>query len=117
MYLILILMFLKYHINEYKYSRTNTLEDFIKMSQLTILDIPFQPPTMTINDACKKFDLSRQMIDKLIDDGILFAFTTGLSDKGKRKISTYDLIEKANLFPKQVLVEIFKEEYAKKKTS
>lgn len=87
------------------------------MSQLTILDIPFQPTTMTINDACKKFDLSRQMIDKLIDDGILFAFTTGLSDKGKRKISTYDLIEKANLFPKEVLTEIFKTEYTKQKTS
>lgn len=85
------------------------------MSQITILDIPFQPPTMTINEACKKFDLSRQMIDKLIDDGILFAFTTGLSDKGKRKLSTWDLVEKMNLFPKEALVEIFKTEYDKKK--
>ncbi|NLE05090.1 MAG: helix-turn-helix domain-containing protein [Crenarchaeota archaeon] len=85
------------------------------MSQLTILDIPFQSTTMTINDACKKFGISRQMIDKLINDKKIFVFSTGLSDRGKLMISTYDLIEKANLFPKEALVEIFKMEYEKKK--
>lgn len=117
LYLILNLVFLKYYINEYKYSNNNTLQDFIKISQLTILDIPFQSTTMTINDACKKFGISRQMIDKLINDKKIFVFSTGLSDRGKLMISTYDLIEKANLFPKEALVEIFKMEYEKKKTS
>lgn len=87
------------------------------MPQITILDIPFLPTTMTINDACKKFGISRQMIDKLINDKRVFAFSTGLSDRGKLKLSTYDLIEKTNLFPKEALIEIFKVEYNQKKTS
>lgn len=91
--------------------------DFMQPKPLSIIDIPGQPVTITIEEACKKFGISRQMVEKLIDDGKVFAFVTGLSEKGKRKISTYDLVEKANLFPKEVLVEIFKGEYEKRKAS
>lgn len=89
----------------------------VKNESLIILDIPFQPPTMIIDEACKKFNISRQMLDKLIADGKVFAFTTGMSENGKRRISTYDLVEKANLFPKEVLIELFKSEYEKRKAS
>ncbi len=73
-----------------------------------LIDIPFLPPVMTIEEACRKFNISRQMVDRLIADGKVYAFVTGMSERGKRKISTFGLIEAANLFPREALVEVLK---------
>jgi hypothetical protein len=82
---------------------------------ISILDIPAQPAVMTIEELCVKFNLSRQMVEDTIRDGKVFAFTTGMSDKGKKKVSTWDFIRQAKLFPEEALIEAMRAEREREK--
>lgn len=78
---------------------------------IQLIDIPKLKPTLGIEEAAETFGVSYQSISQTVADKKVFSFTSG---KGaKRMISTWDLIEKLNLFPKDAITEIIKQQFGK----
>jgi len=88
-------------------NKTQT-EDKVKPDlRITIFDILNQPPVMTIKEASERFGPSQYAISAAIKNKVILAIQSGCH----YEISTWDLVEKFNLFPKELLEQVVERQF------
>lgn len=83
-----------------------------KKAQITLLDIPDLPTTVTIQKASEIVGLGYQAIKQLIEKKTITAIRAG----SKQVIPTWDLLVQLKIFPEHLLEKIYLERLSKKET-
>jgi len=82
-------------------------------TQITLLDIPDLPSTVTIQKATEIVGLGYRAIKQLIDNEKITAISTG----SKQVIPTWDLLVQTKIFPEHLLEKIYLQRLEQRKSA